>query len=464
MKSMLCGLNCVIGLVRGLAVAGGMCAGVGLCASQASAQGTTFTYQGELVNSGQPANGVYDMRFSIFGTVTGATQIGTTFCVDNVTVTDGRFTVEVNAGTGVFTGLTRYLEVQVRGDTGQNCASAAGFTILGPRQTMRPAPYAMYAAEALQADYLGGFFATTYARKSIAETFTEPMTISDTDQLVLFLTSSSTTGAGLRLTSGSSSRSFDLLSTGGSSSQGGDRFAIYDATAAATRLVIESSGDVGIGTTTPSTRLHLVDGTLRVSATATGTTASASVDMADGQGRFTTRNAAGLFTTYMGASQVNGADGGQILIGDETGAAKGGFQMLGNNCSMFAQVKNFVMPNPDDASTELYYACVEGPEAAMYVRGTAQLMDGRAFVTLPRHFTAMAAVEGVTVQITPLSADCNGIAVVKKGTDGFEVRELMRGVSDAGFDWEVKAVRRGFEDYKVVRPAGLLQMPRATED
>jgi hypothetical protein len=38
----------------------------------------------------------------------------------------------------------------------------------------------------------------------------------------------------------------------------------------------------------------------------------------------------------------------------------------------------------------------------------------------------------------------------------FEVTELLHGQSASEFDWEVKAVRLGYEDYKVIRPAGQL--------
>ena len=132
------------------------------------------------------------------------------------------------------------------------------------------------------------------------------------------------------------------------------------------------------------------------------------------------------------------------------------------NCVLTAQVKNFMVPNPDDAKTEIYYACVEGPEAAMYCRGTGTLVTGHAVIDLPRTFAVMAAEKGLTVQITPLSADCLGIAVVHKATDSFEVAELFKGQTTCDFDWEVKAVRKGYEDYQVVRPAGLLE-PQACQ-
>lgn len=433
-------------------------------AGSAMAQGSTsFSYQGTLKNGGTPANGLYDLRFKLYGTSAGADQVGSTQCFDNVQMTDGLFTVAPNFGS-FFDGAPRYLEIEVRQDTGLSCNNAANFTILGSRQFLRPAPYASFAAVAGSLD---GIPASAYARTDIAETFLEPMVVEDLDQLLLTLESTGTTGSALRLQSNSSSRSFDLISTGGSSPEGADRFVIKDATSGNATLTIEGGGAgfVGIGTTNPSRLLDVRDGTIRVATDAAGLGAVEMSVTGNENGLLSVLSSEGGFLVYAGESQASGAAnvGGQLLVCNAAGASRGGFQIFSNgNCNMFAQLKNFVVANPDDASTEIYYACVEGPEAAMYTRGTGQLTNGRAVITLPRHFTAMAAAAGITVQITPLSADCFGMAVVNKGVGGFEVRELMRGTSNAAFDWEVKAVRKGYEDYEVVRPAGLLN-PRVAE-
>lgn len=118
-----------------------------------------------------------------------------------------------------------------------------------------------------------------------------------------------------------------------------------------------------------------------------------------------------------------------------------------------ASIKNFVAPNPNDPGTEIWYASVEGPEAAAYVRGTATLTNGRAQVHLPDHFRAVTVEEGMTVQVTPLSASSKGLAVTQKRLEGIVVEELFQGTGNYNFDWEVKCVRRGFEEYQVIRPA-----------
>lgn len=61
----------------------------------------------------------------------------------------------------------------------------------------------------------------------------------------------------------------------------------------------------------------------------------------------------------------------------------------------------------------------------------------------------------MTLNLTPLSEDSEGLAVVSKDAKGFRVKELRKGKGNYQFDWEVKAVRKGFEDFKSVRIKGV---------
>src|SRR5262249_50719791 len=94
----------------------------------AFAQTTAFTYQGRLIDGGSPASGTYDLQFKIFdGT---AAQKGPTITLDDVTVTTGVFTVQLDFG-NVFDGNARLLEIGVRPG-----ASTGAFTVLSPRQPL----------------------------------------------------------------------------------------------------------------------------------------------------------------------------------------------------------------------------------------------------------------------------------------------------------------------------------------
>ncbi|MEO1313154.1 MAG: LamG domain-containing protein, partial [Pseudomonadota bacterium] len=67
---------------------------------------------------------------------------------------------------------------------------------------------------------------------------------------------------------------------------------------------------------------------------------------------------------------------------------------------LVANVKFFRIPHPLDATADLVFGSLEGPEAGVYFRGEAQLEDGSAKITLPPYFEALTRVEGRTVQLT----------------------------------------------------------------
>lgn len=112
------------------------------------AQSTAFTYQGKLTSNSSPAEGTHDFRFKMFDAATGGTQLGTTQCVDNLLVSGGVFTSTIDFGAQFVTTAGRFLEIQVRKDTGLNCSNLSGFVILSPRQPVTPVPSATHAKTA----------------------------------------------------------------------------------------------------------------------------------------------------------------------------------------------------------------------------------------------------------------------------------------------------------------------------
>jgi Concanavalin A-like lectin/glucanases superfamily len=131
----------------------------------------------------------------------------------------------------------------------------------------------------------------------------------------------------------------------------------------------------------------------------------------DGGGRLATKT--GLVLTWLS---------GQVLI----------------NGTFSAQTKNFLIDHPTKPDHNLVHACLEGPEAAVYYRGEAQLEHGRATIHLPDYFEALTRKAGRTVVLTP------------KGREPFllSYEDIVDGTfrvygtsSDGEFSWEVKAVR-----------------------
>ncbi len=120
--------------------------GLVMCAGTALAQPvtTTLTYQGQLKAAGTPAAGLHDFRFRLYAGAAGGSPLGPTLCSNNVALTSGLFTVDLDFG-ALFNGQQRFLEIEVRTDTGLDCTNATGFTVLSPRQPLSATPYALYA-------------------------------------------------------------------------------------------------------------------------------------------------------------------------------------------------------------------------------------------------------------------------------------------------------------------------------
>lgn len=120
------------------------------------AQSTAFTYQGQLKDNGAPANGVYDFRFKLFDAASAGTQVATTQCLDNLQVATGLFAATLDFGNQFTSPASRFVEIEVRRDTGLNCATPTGFTTLTTRQLITPTPLATHAKSAFTLDAADG--------------------------------------------------------------------------------------------------------------------------------------------------------------------------------------------------------------------------------------------------------------------------------------------------------------------
>src|SRR5438874_1725846 len=74
------------------------------CLSTASLAQSAFTYQGRLVASGLPANGIYDFQFSLTDASTGGNQIGPGLSRRGILVSNALFMTTLNFGADAFTG------------------------------------------------------------------------------------------------------------------------------------------------------------------------------------------------------------------------------------------------------------------------------------------------------------------------------------------------------------------------
>jgi trimeric autotransporter adhesin len=121
---------------------------------QAAAQGTAFTYQGQLQNNGSLASGTYNLQFSLYTANSGGSLVAGPVTNNSVLITNGLFTVTMDFGSSVWNGATNWLQIGVETN------GVSGFTPLTPRQQLTPAPYAIYAEGADAAGLLGTIPAT----------------------------------------------------------------------------------------------------------------------------------------------------------------------------------------------------------------------------------------------------------------------------------------------------------------
>src|SRR6266850_1478508 len=123
-----------------------------LTTATAFAQTTSFTYQGRLMDGGTPANGTYEIQFSLWDATAGGTQqpqpAPVTITRSNVQVSAGSFSVQpaLDFGATAFPGADRYLEISVRR------SGVDPFATLSPRQQITSTPYAIRSLTASTAD------------------------------------------------------------------------------------------------------------------------------------------------------------------------------------------------------------------------------------------------------------------------------------------------------------------------
>ena len=167
-----------------------------------------------------------------------------------------------------------------------------------------------------------------------------------------------------------------------------------------------------------------------------------------------------------GFVETNGPNGqANVRLSSLSGNANHGFiavkDALGNNqATIFvdsngngvvsADLKPFIEEHPDKPGSRIIYISLEGPEAGMYHRGRVDLTNGRGLIELPEHFTALAAMETVTVQLTPHSLQSRGLGVGDIGADTIEVGELYGGNGSYAVSFIVHAARARFVDHEPV--------------
>ncbi len=237
---------------------------------------------------------------------------------------------------------------------------------------------------------------------------------------------------------------------------------------------IAASGFVGVGTSSPSQKLHVFENvdanTLLViensnaGASAAGVLrAKSDVATVNFQAHAASRTISRFGQTLGGWNEMLAVSGNGLILGTlgatplilgTNSAARmtidsAGSVTIPGNLTV-SGVKNFAVADPSDSKRALYYAALEGPEAGTYIRGSAKTVNGEVAIELPGYFSHITETERMTVQLTPVGAW--GQLYVAEKSPGKLVVKVAQGTPDLEFDYFVQGIRKGYLDYQVERP------------
>jgi hypothetical protein len=104
--------------------------------------------------------------------------------------------------------------------------------------------------------------------------------------------------------------------------------------------------------------------------------------------------------------------------------------------------KSTVVEDKDGNSRLMY--CSEAPEVLFEDYGTSALVNGRVHIDLDPTYAQNVAINEkhpLRVIVTLNDVECNGVAVINRTSNGFDVVELNHGTTNASFTYEVIANR-----------------------
>ena len=212
--------------------------------AHAEPAGTAFTYQAQLKQDGVPISEACDFEFSLWNdptSIVAQDQVGSTLTFDGlggnpgpIQVTNGLFSVDLDFGASAFNGDARWLEVAVV------CPTGGGIPVpLSPRDAIRPTPYAIQTRGLFVDDAGRVGIGTTQPGESLQVSGNIALAVEGYDPYIELRSNDAADSTTVRL------KSLDAVG-----------FAVTDSRDNE-RLVVTDGGNVGIGTASPQTFLHV---------------------------------------------------------------------------------------------------------------------------------------------------------------------------------------------------------------
>lgn len=435
-----------------------------LAATPCNAQPTGFTYQGDLKSAGQPASGTFDMRFKLVDAPIAGLQIGATLCTNNVQVVDGEFTVSIDFGPQFVSTTQRFLEIEVRADTGLDCSNGVGFIVLAPRQAVAPAPLATHAKSAFSLAAADGspsnaVIVDNNGRVGVGTASpTHSIHIANPEPTLALQDTDSSGASGGQQVGYVSFRDSANAERGwiGYGTIGDPNLSIVNARPLGD-IVLSTFGGarIGIGTSTPTSTLHVagtarVDGDLRSSGKIF--TDDGNIGAIEAKNLTVTAGGIGV-RGEVGTSTATNCKGvlGRVNSSDPTS-----FGVFAEGRLGATGTKSFRIDHPEYPDTHyLYHYSTEGPEATNFYRGNVTLDgNGRAVVRLPSYFAKINA--NPSYQLTAIGSPMPNLHVAERISE-VALREgaaqpsgvpgpacwftIAGGVPGGAVSWRIEAVR-----------------------
>lgn len=438
----------------------------------ASPVGPWFTYQGALQESGSPASGSYDFEFRLFDASVAGAQIGNTYIIDDLTVSQGVFTVELNFGPSVFGPDARWLQISVR--PGLNTGP---YTILTPRQSITAAPVSLYSLDAADGNWNAAGAGITNANAGGFVGVNRSNRVTGAEYFGIQAPVSAGGYGGMYIgTDAATAKPFYGYSTGTQTA-----WSYLDGATGkwhlandGDRLTVTDQGDVGVGTTSPSARLDAItsapDG-IAIKGVATNQS-SVGVSGVGGHvgvagecaspgwygvfGRSTGAGGAGVIGDGVGAtsagvygycSEGNGVSGfttfGMGVYGSNHGSNTVGHAAYFNGRvhvagNLSKASGSFKIDHPlDPLNKTLSHSFVESPDMMNIYNGNVTTDgDGRAVVELPSYFDALN--RDFRYQLTVLGTFAQTMIEQEVKDNRFVIRTDRPGVR---VSWQVTGIR-----------------------